>query len=148
MAIAQGFTEYLYVWRTRGWYLGKDTFKDKLLKMLERSPAHRVSGTRRADGANRNRSEKEGLRILREGIRQLGLPTSLSGLACLRKCDDRKAQLAILLRTHTTASNDWIAAKLAMGHPGSVSRVVSAGRADKSMTNKLHSLESVLIRVQ
>jgi hypothetical protein len=116
--------------------------------MLERSPAHRVGGTRRADGAHRDHSEKEALRILHEGIRHLGLPTSLSGLACLRKSDDRKAQLAILLRTHTTVSNDWIAAKLAMGHPGSVSRVVSAGKADKSMTSKLRPLKSVLIREQ
>ena len=130
----------------RGWYLGKDTFKNKLLKILERSPAHRAGGTRRAEGANRDRSEKEALRILREGIRLLGLPTSLSGLACLKKSDDRKVQIAILLRTHTAVSNDWIAAKLAMGHPGTVSRVVSAGRADISMTNKLRPLESVLIR--
>jgi REP element-mobilizing transposase RayT len=134
----------------RGWYLGKDTFKDKLLKMLDRPPAQRVGGTRRAEGANRDRSEKEALRILREGIRHLGLPKSESesGLEALRKSDDRKAQLAILLRTHTTVSNDWIAAKLAMGHPGSVSRVVSAGKADNSMTDKLRVLESLLIREQ
>jgi putative transposase len=132
----------------RGWYLGKDTFKDKLLRMLERPSAHRAGGTRRAEGANRDRGEKEALRILREGSRHLGLPTSLSGLNALRKSDARKAQLAILLRTHTAVSNDWIAAKLAMGHPGSVSRVVSAGRADKAMTSKLQPLESMLIREQ
>ncbi len=57
-------------------------------------------------------------------------------------------QLAILLRTHTAVSNDWIAAKLAMGHPGSVSRVVSAGRADNSTTAKLLGLEFMLIREQ
>lgn len=132
----------------RGWYLGKDTFKDKLLKMLDRPPAHRAWGTRRAEGANRDHSEKEALRILREGIRHLGLPKSLSALNALRKNDNRKAQLAILLRTHTTVSNDWIAAKLAMGHPGSVSRVVSVGRTDGSMKDKLLVLEALLNREQ
>jgi putative transposase len=88
------------------------------------------------------------LRILREGIRYLGLLKSVSGLETLRKSDDRKAQLAILLRTHTTVSNDWIAVKLVMGHPGSVSRIVSAGRADHSMTDKLRELELLLIREQ
>ena len=116
--------------------------------MLNRPPAHRAGGTRRAEGANWDRSEKEALRILREGIRHLGLPKSQAGLDVLRKSDDRKAQLAILLRTHTTVSNDWIAAKLAMGHPGSVSRVVSAGRADNSMKDKLLALKYLLIREQ
>jgi hypothetical protein len=51
------------------------------------------------------------------------------------------------LRTHTTVSNDWIAAKLAMRHPGSVSRVVSAGRVENSMTDKRLLLESLLNRV-
>ncbi len=41
-----------------------------------------------------------------------------------------------------------LAAKLAMGHPGSVSRVVPAGRTDISMTSKLPQLESMLIREQ
>lgn len=132
----------------RGWYLGRETFKDKLLKMLERPPARRAGGPHRAEGANRDHSEKEALRILREGCRHLGLTTTTAGLRGLRKSDDRKAQLAILLRTHTAVSNDWIAAKLAMGHPGSVSRVVSAGRADKSMKGKLTSLEKMLIREQ
>jgi hypothetical protein len=33
-------------------YLGKDTFKDKLLGMLERPPARRACGTRRAEGVH------------------------------------------------------------------------------------------------
>jgi putative transposase len=132
----------------RGWYLGKDTFKDKLLKMLERLPMQRAGSTRRVDGSYRDRGEKEALRILREGSRHLGLPTSQSGLKTLKKSDERKAQIAMMLRSHTAVSNDWIATKLAMGHPGSVSRVVSAGRSDKSMLTKLSILKSLLIREQ
>jgi hypothetical protein len=45
-------------------------------------------------------------------------------------------------------SNEWIAARLAMGHPGSVSRTVSTGRADKTMAKTISNLEKVLIREQ
>ncbi len=129
----------------RGWYLGNSRFKDKLLGMLDNSSVRRGGSTRTA-GANRDHGEKEALRILREGIRQLGLPSSLKGLSALRKSDVRKVQLAILLRTHTPVSNDWIAAKLAMGHPGSVSRVFSSGRSDKSMLRSIQDLEKMLVR--
>ena len=125
----------------RGWYLGKDSFRDKLLKMLGKPPGRRSGGSRRADGAERDRGEKEALRILREGGGLLGLPVSIADLAALRKSDSRKVQLAILLRTHTSVSNEWIAQKLAMGHPGSVSRSVSDGRADNTMGKSIKKME-------
>jgi REP element-mobilizing transposase RayT len=131
----------------RGWYLGKDSFKDKLLKMLEKPPRGGSGGSRRADGVERYRGEKEALRILREGSSQLGLPLSQTDLAALRKSDSRKVQLAIMLRTHTSVSNEWIAQKLAMGHPGSVSRSVSDGRADNTMLKSIKNIEKMLIRV-
>ncbi len=114
----------------RGWYLGKESFKGKLLRMLEK-PKLRSGARRRAAGVERDHGESEALRLVREGSRLLGLPPDLSGLRALRKTDPRKVQLAILLRTHTSVSNAWIAEHLAMGHPGSVSRSVSAGRATK-----------------
>jgi len=82
--------------------------KDKLLKMLEKPPGRGSGGRRRADGAERDRGEKEALRILREGGGLLGLPVSKADLAALRKSDSRKVQLVILLRTHTSVSNDWV----------------------------------------
>jgi hypothetical protein len=72
----------------------------------------------------------------------------LAELSRLKKSDGRKTQLAILLRTHTSVSNEWIAARLAMGHPGSVSRTVSAGRTEKTMAKAVRNLENVLIREQ
>jgi hypothetical protein len=52
-----------------------------------------------------------------------------------------------MLRTHTSVSNEWIAQKLAMGHPGSVSRSVSDGRADNKMLKSIKNIEKMLIRV-
>ena len=39
-----------------------------------------------------------------------------------------------------TVSNYWIASSLAMGHPGSVSRMISAGRSDRRMSERFHAL--------
>ena len=127
----------------RGWYLGKESFKDKLLRMLEK-PKLRSGARRRAAGAERDHGESEALPLVREGSRHLGLPPDLSGLRALRKTDPRKVQLAILLRTHTSVSNAWIAEHLAMGHPGSVSRSVSAGRATKETLKNAEKLGRML----
>jgi hypothetical protein len=72
------------------------------------------------------------------------LSSTPAGLKGLRNTDDCNALVAILLRTsHTAVSKGWIAAKLAMGHQITVSRVVSADRADKFKTSRLSSLESM-----
>ena len=127
----------------RGWYLGKESFKDKLLRMLAK-PQLRSGARRRAAGAERDHGESEALRLVREGSRHLGLPPDLSSLRALRKTDPRKVQLAILLRTHTSVSNAWIAEHLAMGHPGSVSRSVSAGRGTKETLKNADKLGKML----
>lgn len=79
--------------------------------------------------------------------RALGLPSAASGLAALRKTDPRKVRLAILLRTHTAVGNRWVAEKLAMGHPGTVSRAVSEGRAREEVLKPIKELERMLIGV-
>lgn len=127
----------------RGWYLGKESFKDKLLKMLEK-PALRPGTRRRVSGAERDHGEKEALRLVKEGCRTLGLPGDVSGLGELKKTDPRKVQLAILLRAHTSVSNAWVAAHLAMGHPGSVSRAVSEGRSTKETFKDTQKLGKML----
>ena len=114
--------------------------------MLEKAPRRGSGGSRRVEGVERDRGEKDALRILREGSGLLGLPLSKADLAALKKSDSRKVQLAILMRTHTSVSNGWIAQKLVTGHPGSVSRSVSDGRADSKMTKSIKNIEGMLIR--
>ncbi len=127
----------------RGWYLGKESFKDKLLRMLEK-PKQRSGARPRAAGVARDHGETEALRLVREGSRHLGLPPDLSSLRGLSKTDPRKVALAILLRTHTSVSNAWIAEHLEMGHPGSVSRSVSAGRATRKTLKNADELGKLL----
>jgi hypothetical protein len=131
----------------RGWYLGKESFKDRLLKLLDKPVARtRSGGAARGEGPARDRGEKEAGRLLAEGIRELGLPGDRKGLEGLKKSDPRKVKLAVLLRAHTSVPNEWIAGKLAMGHPGSVSRLVAFCRSDRGLAAEVKSLAERLIR--
>ena len=131
----------------RGWYLGKESFKDRLLKLVEKPAARRRGASAaRGEGPIRDRGEKEAARLVSEGVRALGLPGDLQGLEKLRKSDPRKVRLALLLRTHTSVSNEWIAGKLAMGHPGGVSRLIADCRSDSESVGEVAKLSSMLIR--
>ena len=131
----------------RGWYLGQESFKDRLLKLLEKPGARtRSGGAARGEGPPRDRGEKEAGRLLVEGMRELGLPGDRKGREKLKKSDPRKVKLAALLRAHTTVPNEWIARKLAMGHPGSVSRLIALCRSDRGLGAEVKSLAATLIR--
>ncbi len=81
----------------------------------------------------REHGEKEAERIVGNGMKTLGGSSGAASLAAMRKSDERKILLACLLRERTSVSNEWIATRLSMGHPGSVSRMVSATRTDKHL---------------
>jgi REP element-mobilizing transposase RayT len=131
----------------RGWYLGKESFKDRLLKLLEKPPSSaRGGGPARGEGPARERGEKEAARLVAEGLRALGLPAGKEGLAKLKKSDPLKVRLAMVLRARTSVSNAWIAERLAMGHPGAVSRVVALGRSDRVVAAEAEELAVMLIR--
>ena len=55
------------------------------LRMLEKAPRRGSGGSSRAEGVERERGEKEALRILREGSGLLGLPLSKADLEALKK---------------------------------------------------------------
>jgi hypothetical protein len=52
--------------------------------------------------------------------------------------------VASFLRGRTAVKNDWIAKRLAMGHPGSVSRLVAASRKDPAQARALQKMEQML----
>jgi REP element-mobilizing transposase RayT len=126
----------------RGWYLGEKSFRDRLLELLEK-PALRRDPSR-SGGAVRDRSLNEAERLVRVGLPALGLPDEPKALAALRKGDPRKVCLAMLLRKHTTAGNAWIAQRMLMGEPGSVSRLVVAAKTDPEAVKILKQLEEML----
>jgi hypothetical protein len=70
-----------------------------------------------------------------------GYPTELEKL---RKGDGRKVPVACLLTQRTTAGNPWIAKRLAMGHSGSVSRLVVAAAKHPPIMRELEKLAKLL----
>ena len=128
----------------RGWYLGKDRFKDRLLKLLEKA-GRGSGGTRNRTGeALRVHGEAEAERVVRRGAKILGLQTTADAMAKLPKSDDRKVLLAALLRERTSVGNSWIAGRLYMGHPGSVSRLIGTCRKSRERTAALAKLATAI----
>jgi len=126
----------------RGWYLGEKTFRDRLLELLEKPVSRR--DLNRSGAAARDRGLIEAERLVRAGLSHLELPVEPEQLSALRKGDSRKIWLAMLLRKRTTAGNSWIAARLAMGEAGSVSRLVGHAKADPEAIRQMHQLEQML----
>ncbi len=82
--------------RGRGRYLGKESFKDKLLRMLENAPGRRSGAGPWAEGSAEDRER---------GEPDAGLVVKESGTGGPEKSDGRKVQLAIVLRTQQWSSD-------------------------------------------
>jgi putative transposase len=119
----------------RGWYLGKETFRDRLLKLLDQATQPSTGSKNRTGEALREHGEKEAEGIVRRSLKLIGLAPNTEALAKLPKSDRRKAAVATLLRERTSVSNGWIAARLAMGHPGTVSRMLGACKSDTEVAS-------------
>ena len=128
-----------------GWYLGKETFKARLLKMLDKAIGKGTVNVKSLTGeALRDHGQKEAERIIREGLKTYGIKLGTTAFAEMSKSDPRKIVLAGLLRANTSVTNTWITEQLAMGHPGSVSRLLSAARTDRKLANQQRKLAAIL----
>ena len=120
------------------------SFKDRLLKLLDPSAEKAPSGRSHSGAEFRDHGEKEAARIVRAGLKELALSSGKVALSALPKSDERKVLLASLLRERTCVSNACIATRLGMGHPGSVSRMVSACRKNKKRVDECNELAEIL----
>jgi len=120
----------------RGWCLGGEGFREKMLGMMERVGGGATRRSRRDAAVERDHAEGDARQLLAQGMEVLGL--TATDLASLPKGDERKAALAALLRSRTTVSNAWTAEALSMGHP---SRVTNCTRTlkDHRLTKKLEA---------
>jgi putative transposase len=106
----------------RGWCLGREGFRDRLIKILDKVMQGKQKETYRGDEV-RAHDEAEAARILRAGLRTLGLKEQ--ELDERAKGAQEKQVLAWWLRKKTVVSREWISQKLKMGD---VSRVTQACR--------------------
>jgi putative transposase len=108
----------------RGWCLGPESFRDRLLGLLDRTEIVRSKGKGSQTGeALREHGLFEAERLLGIALPILGLPATPPELGKSSKSEPRKAAVALLLRNRTAVSNGWIAERLAMGHASTVSRI-------------------------
>ena len=112
--------------------------------LFDPTAGNALSGKSRSGGETRDFGEKEAARIVREGTKALGVSSAKSVLAAPAKSDGSKIVVVGILRTKNTASYGWIATRLAMEHPGSVSRMLSASRADRNLVSEQIALSKVL----
>lgn len=120
---------------SRGWAIGsvdfKTELKESLAEMVGTESRFELLG---ADGAaSRELRETIWEEKLQQAAAALGI--SLKKLGS-RKSSPEKVQLAALLKSATSVSNGWLAERLAMGQPASVSQFVRRfhlrGAGDKS----------------
>jgi putative transposase len=128
----------------RGWYLGEETFRDRLLELVDKAKGVKAGKRNKAECVRKYHGEKDAERLILELSTDLGLPTSAAELARLPKGDTRKAMLAALLRRRTSVRFEWISTRLQMGHPGSVSRLVCGVKLDQKLEKRVSELEKLL----
>jgi REP element-mobilizing transposase RayT len=112
---------------SRGWVIGSPGFLKDMRKELAES------------GATRERFEllgadAEGHRAMQEEVWEEKLGAAAKTLGCplaklsRQKSDPRKVRIAALMKATTSASNGWLAERLQMGEPASVSQYVRRWR--------------------
>jgi len=126
----------------RGWYLGEDSFRNGMLALVEKVKGIKPRERRKAAGMEKDFGERDAEQMIQKCGAELGLPTQAREWGSLRKGDERKALMAALLRGRTAVSTEWIAKRLSMGHPGSVSRQVGIVKRDRNY-KKLNELEKM-----
>ena len=122
----------------RGWYLGKPDFSQRLMGLIEQKGRKKS----RANGAHESHGEAERLAV--EALAALGVSSETKDLEGMRKGDRAKVLIAALLRKRTAIGNKWIAERLSMEHPGSVSRLVVTASKDAKHESELKKLIKLL----
>jgi putative transposase len=127
----------------RGWYLGKESFRDKLLGFMEKAKSGSRKKDSHAGGAVHAHNENEAERIIRAVGVALDLSTKQDDLMLMKKGDRRKVICAAVVKGRTAVGNDWLAERLAMGHGSYVSTLVHRIRRDKKELRMLNKYDRI-----
>lgn len=121
----------------RGWYVGRDTFRDKLVDLVDQAVKGRRRDSFRSEGTILH-DERAALARLDEVGRVMGIP--LEDLRARRQNDPIKQLAAWWIKSQTAVKDAWICDRLAMGNRVNVSRAVGAYRNPRdAMRKKLAS---------
>ena len=127
----------------RGWYLGEDGFRDRLLGLMDKAKSVILKKESHAGGAVRAHDKHEAERIVRAVGAALGLSTQREELVLLKEGDRLKVICAAIVKARTAVGNDWLAERLAMGHGSYVSTLVQRIRRDQKEVKLLKMYEGI-----
>ena len=121
----------------RGWYLGEPSFGDRLRSLVEKGKNRKLVGK---DPLVAKYDEDEAEDLVARFSQKLGLPEGIGELCELRKGDERKVKIAVLVKQRTSVSNRWISERLGMGHVSSVSRLVGEFKKSRKAMKDLKAI--------
>lgn len=127
----------------RGWYLGQESFRDKLLGVMDKAKLGFRKKDSHTGGAVRAYNESEAERIVGAVGTALGLSMKREDLMLLKKGDRRKVICAAIAKGRTAVGNEWLAERLGMGHGSYVSSLVQRIRRDKREQRVLRKYEII-----
>ena len=124
----------------RGWLLGSEAFRDRVLDWMEKKRLGRGRKVRR-EQSDHDHGRRQAERIIQEMLELLEV--SEEDLLGGRKGDWRKRLIAHRLRKETSVSLGWLGERLGMGSEGHVSRI-SASLDDLAQHPGLRSFQRAM----
>ncbi len=125
----------------RGWCVGSKDFQKGLIKaFVGRDRAVHFEGIELKEA-----NEMYWELFLEKGLKRVGV--SAKDLDVLKKSDIRKIVLADWLKQNTSAPNAWLARNLKMGHPASLSSLVSRHRKQPSKTGRASAIKLKILNI-
>lgn len=106
-----------------GWLIGGEAFRDQVLDWLEQRSSMARRQLRREE-TDEDHGQRHAERLIAESLRALELEEEQ--LLELRKGDWRKRAIAHRVRSQTSVSLRWLAARLRMGSEGHLSRLAKS----------------------
>lgn len=128
----------------KGWYLGEDSFGDKLLALLQNGAKTLKAKGSHSGAALQKHDEGAAEDVVQRALRLWDMPDGEGLREGIRKGDPRKVAIAIIIKRHTSVSNLWMAERLGMGHDRSVSRLIKHGKSDETIQKLCQKLRKML----
>jgi len=115
-------------WKTlrRGWYVGGESFRDKLLEQGVIRARGRKRASYRREGLQLH-DERAAVKLLEEATQRLGV--SLADVWGRKQTDPVKQAVAWWVKSQSVVRDEWLSGKLEMGCRTNIHRAVQAYRA-------------------
>lgn len=125
----------------RGWYLGEDGFRDKLLKLVDNAKRRIQKAGHHSGGALLAHDEQAAEHLITRTTSALGLDAD-TDWSSLRKSHRDKLIVAAVVKRNTSMKNQWLADRLYLGHVAGMCRNLTALMQDPAIAKIVTRLES------